>query len=460
VIADIEIGPQPGPQQDFLSTFADIAFYGGAAGGGKTFGLLLEPLRHIGNSRFGCVIFRRTYPQVTNEGGLWDESQNIYSLLDAKDKLGDLSWEFESGATVRFAHMQHEQNKKDWQGAQITLLEYDELTHFTRGQFFYMLSRNRSMCGVKPYIRATMNPVPPDDETGGWVHEFLAWYIDDDGWAIPERCGVVRWFVVVNDTLRWADSEADLRQQYPNIEPKSFTFIKSSVYDNQKLLDKDPGYIANLMALPLVDRERLLGDKERGGNWLIKPTAGKVFNRGWFEIVDAVPAGGRTVRFWDLAASEKKLAGDDPDFTASTKMKRVDDTYYILDCTEEQMDPARTDKQMKAIASQDGVSTEVRFEMEGGASGKRDMRYIVSMMAGYDIAGVRPQGDKIVRAKPLASQAEAGNVKLLKGAWNQRWLNHMHGQPDSAHDDIMDSSSGAFNILVKDKKLAGQHPGY
>jgi len=302
-----------------------------------------------------------------------------------------------------------------------------------------------------------MNPVPPDDETGGWIHEFIAWYIDEEGWAIPERSGVIRWFVVINDALRWADSEEELRQQYPDLEPKSFTFIKSSVYDNQKLLEKDPGYIANLMALPQVDRERLLGDKVRGGNWLVKPTAGKVFNKSWFEIVDAVPAGGRTVRFWDLAASEKKMAGDDPDFTASTKMKRVGDIYYILDCTEEQMDPARTDKQMKATASQDGLSTEVRFEMEGGASGKRDMRYIVSMMAGYDVVGVRPQGDKIVRAKPLASQAEAGNIKLLKGAWNQHWLNHMHGQPDLAHDDIMDSSSGAFNILVKEKKMAGQY---
>jgi predicted phage terminase large subunit-like protein len=423
----------------------------------KTWALLLEPLRHINNKDFGCVVFRRTYPQVTNPGGMWDESMSIYPLLNAKSRESDLSHEFSSGAVIRFAHMQHEQNKNDWQGAQIALIEFDELPHFKRGQFFYMLSRNRSMCGIKPYVRATMNPVPPDDETGGWIHEFLSWYIDDEGWAIPERSGAIRWFVVINDALRWADSEAELRQQYPELEPKSFTFIKSSVYDNQKLLEKDPGYIANLMALPLVDRERLLGDKVRGGNWLVKPTAGKVFNKSWFEIVDAIPAGGRTVRFWDLAASEKKMAGDDPDFTASTKMTRVGDIYYIVDCTEEQMDPARTDKQMKATASQDGVNTEVRFEMEGGASGKRDRRYIVSMLAGYDVAGVRPQGDKIVRAKPLASQAEAGNVKLLRGAWNQRWLNHMHGQPDLAHDDIMDSSSGAFNILVKTRKEADQY---
>jgi predicted phage terminase large subunit-like protein len=70
-------------------------------------------------------------------------------------------------------------------------------------------------------------------------------------------------------------------------------------------------------------------------------------------------------------------------------------------------------------------------------------------MQGYDIKGIPPQGDKIARAKPLAAQAFAGNVKLLRGAWNERWLNHMHGQPDLDHDDEMDAASGCYNELIK-----------
>jgi hypothetical protein len=66
----VRIGPQPGPQSKFLATSADIAIYGGSAGGGKTFAELLEPLRHAGNKEFGAVIFRRTTPQITNEGAL------------------------------------------------------------------------------------------------------------------------------------------------------------------------------------------------------------------------------------------------------------------------------------------------------------------------------------------------------------------------------------------------------
>lgn len=359
-----------------------------------------------------------------------------------------MQWVFKSGATVTMTHMQHEKNRADWQGAQVPLVCFDELPHFTRKQFFYMFSRGRTTSGVRPYTRASMNPTPPDDPIGGWVHEFIGWYIDEQGYAIPERSGVIRWFATINDSLRWADSREELVAQYPDSEPKSFTFIKSDVYDNKILLEKDPGYVANLKALTFVEQEQLLR-----GNWLVKPAAGKVFNRSWFEIVDAVPAGGHTVRFWDLAASEKKIAGDDPDFTADVKIKHVDGIYYVLDANEERMEPARTDTSIKNMAKQDGKTVYVRFEQEGGASGKRDSRNMVTMLDGWDIKGVRPQGDKITRAKGLAAQALAGNVKLLRGSWNERWLNHMHGQPDLAHDDLMDASAGGYNELQRISRL-------
>jgi predicted phage terminase large subunit-like protein len=271
--------------------------------------------------------------------------------------------------------------------------------------------------------------------------DFLAWWIADDGYAILDRVGKIRWMIRVNDVIIWGDTRSELTAKYPDSLPKSVTFILSTVYDNKILLEKDPGYLANLQALSLVDRERLLGDPIRGGNWKIKPSAGKVFNRSWFEIVDAVPAGGGTeVRNWDLAATERKTA----DYTASCKGKIVKGVVYILDATNEQIDPARTDTTMKNTAAQDGKAVAVRFEQEGGASGKRDSYHIVTMLAGFDVRGVAPQGDKITRAKPLAAQALAGNVKLLRGPWNDRWLNHMHGQPDLAHDDEMDAASGMY----------------
>lgn len=451
----IEIRAQAGPQETFLASQADLVIYGGAAGGGKTFALLMEPLRHVRNPRFAAVIFRRTAVQVRNPGGLWDESMRLYPLAGASPREYVLEWEFPSGASVKFSHMEHDKNRLDWQGSQIPLISFDELTHFSRDQFFYMLSRNRSTCGVRPYMRATCNPVPDDDPVGGWIHEFVGWYIGEDGYAIPERSGVVRWFAVVGDDLQWAQSAAELREMYQGSVPKSFTFIRSTVYDNQKLLQADPGYLANLMALPLVDRERLLG-----GNWKIKPSAGKVFDRAWFEVVGAAPVGGRTVRFWDLAATEKSVAKPDPDFTAGVLMRRVGDVYYVLDAIAEQASPGRTDTLMRNTASQDGQAVVVRFEREGGASGVRDARTTTAMLAGYDVRAVPPQGDKVLRAKGLAAQAEAGNVKVVRGAWNDRFLRTLHQFPDGAHDDAVDAASGAFNELVRGPvRQPGSHQG-
>lgn len=447
----IEIKPQAGPQTLFLSSSADIVIYGGAAGGGKTWGLLLEPLRHVHNGQFGAVVFRRTYRQVTQEGGMWDESGNIYPYLGARANQNDLSWHFPSGARVSFGHMQHETSKFNYKGAQIALICFDQLEDFTEGQFFYLISRNRSVSGVKPYVRGTCNPDPDS-----WLATFISWWIDEEtGFPIPERAGVLRWFVNIGGELAWSDTRDELVKKYPKIEPKSLTFIPANVHDNKILMEKDPAYLSNLQALGLVDQARLLG-----GNWKVRAEAGKVFNRGWFEIVDAVPAGGVECRFWDFASTKKEMAKDDPDFMAGVKIRKIVNEhgafYYIMDCTAFQEGPSEGDRLFVNISRQDaqqaraeGVQYLVRWEIEPGSAGIREARRLTSLLDGLDAKGVPSREEKLIRAKPLAAQAYAGNVKLIKGAWNERWLTHMHNQPEAPHDDIMDASSGAYNELLK-----------
>lgn len=446
-----EIRPQAGPQEKFLGSPADIAIFGGAAGGGKTWALLLEPLRHIENPDFGAVIFRRTFPQISQEGGMWDESAKVYPLLGATENQNDMEWKFPSGARVRFSHMQHEKTKSDFLGAQIPLIGFDQLETFTETQFFYMLGRNRSMCGVRPYVRATCNP-----DADSWLASFLAWWIAPDGYADLERAGRLRWFVRVNDRLIWADTAQELQRQFPEIPPKSVTFVPASVYDNQKLLAVDPGYVANLMALHRIDRERLLGDRKRGGNWLVRAEAGKVFNRAWFKIVDAAPAQGTTVRAWDLAATAAEVSGD-ADWTAGVKIRRGQDgRVYVMDVIHERMGPAETDQAMLNTAGQDGHVCRVRWEREGGSAGKRDQAHLARVLAGYDARAVPPQGDKVVRAKAYAAQAEAGNVSLVRGVWNEPYLRELHEFPDGAHDDQVDGSSLGYNDLAISAGAGGQ----
>lgn len=448
-VASVKLAPQPGPQTLFASTPADIAIYGGAAGGGKSFALLLEPIRHYDNPRFGCVIFRRNTTQVRNEGGLWDESMNLYPLLKAKPIESVLEWEFPNpfipgkpGARVKFSHLEHEKTVLDWQGSQIAFIGFDELTHFSEKQFFYMLSRSRSTCGVKPYIRATTNP-----DTDSWVRAFIDWWIGPDGFPIPERSGVIRWFIRINDELIWADSREAIFELYgngPDILPKSVTFISASVQDNQILLKKDPGYLANLHALPRVERMRLLG-----GNWNIRVAAGTLFRREWMEVVDAVPSGWiSAVRYWDRAATKVSPTSPDPDWTRGLKMyKYPNGKCLVVDLRSIRDTPSKVETLVKTTASHDSNYVRIYGEQDPGSAGVADANNFVTMLAGYDVRTTRPTQNKVVRARPVSAQAEVGNIQVLRAPWNEEFFTELENFPDGGHDDIVDVFSGAFNEL-------------
>ncbi len=430
-----QIRPQPGPQSKFLSSSADITVYGGAAGGGKTWGLLMEPVRHKDVPGFGAVVFRRTYPQIMAQGGLWDASAKVYPLAGAVPRVSDCEWRFPSGARVKFAHLQHEKNIFDWQGSEIPLIEFDELTHFTEQQFFYLLSRNRSMCGVRPYVRATCNP-----DADSWVAELLAWWIDQEtGQPVADRAGVLRWFVRINDRLEWADSRGELEARYPDIPPKSVSFVPAKLSDNQALMAADPGYLANLLALPMVDRERLLG-----GNWKIKPAAGLIFNRAWFKVVEASPVEASRCRYWDKAGT-----AEGGDWTAGVKMARdFNGIYYVEHVVRGQWSSMHRNQVMQETARQDGPSCCQKVEQEGGSGGKESAEISVRELAGYDVRAERVTGDKLTRARPFSAQAEAGNVRIVSGEWNAVYLDELHAFPTGKHDDQVDGSSGAFNHLA------------
>jgi predicted phage terminase large subunit-like protein len=456
--------PQPGAQELFLKSRADIVIYGGAAGGGKSYALLLEPLRHVlTNPQFNAVFFRRTTTQVRNPGGLWDESVKIYSgLPNAQPLQTVLEWKFAGGGKVKFAHLEHENTVNDWQGSQIPLIIFDELCHFSRAQFWYLLSRNRSMCGVRPYVRASCNP-----DADSWVAEFIAWWIDQQtGLPIPARAGVLRWFIRVGETLVWGDSPADLpEQRAPDgqiVPPKSLTFVPAKLSDNAALMAADPNYYANLMALPLVERERLLG-----GNWKIRPSAGLYFQRSWVEVVDAVPAGLTVCRGWDLAATPE-TGSNDPDWTSGTKIgKSQDGIFYVLDQTWLRGTPQAVQSLILNTASQDSTSVTISIPQDPGQAGKSQAIDYVRRLAGYKVeASVEPRNlasdnptpsksaAKITRFSPFSAQAEGGNVKILRGNWNGRYFDELEGFPDGAHDDSADSTSRAFNHLTAAPKPA------
>ena len=409
---DKEIRPQPGPQEAFLSSPADVVIYGGAAGGGKTYGMLLDALHYTHVQGFGAVFFRKNHNQIFSEGGLWDTSLDLYTgLPNAVPVLGRCQWKFmnQKGRTcskVSFKHIERDLDLGKWQGSQICALYFDELTHFSEKTFFYMFSRNRSLCGVKPYTRASCNPDPDS-----WVAKFIEWWIDPKtGYAIPERSGVIRWFIRIEEVIHWADTREELWERFnlttktERDKPKSVTFIAASVYDNKLLLEKDPGYLANLEAMALVERERLLH-----GNWKIKAAAGLFFKRTQLgKRLDAVPTDVvRWVRCWDLAASEKTQKGD-PAYTAGVLMgKRSNGRYIIADVVNRQMAASDVRKTILMTAQMDRDKygdVRIRLPQDPGQAGKEQAESYIKFLSGFNVTTELESGSKATRAEPMAAQ--------------------------------------------------------
>jgi predicted phage terminase large subunit-like protein len=409
----------------------------------NTFGLLLEAIRHKDVAGFGAMIFRRESVQITSEGGLWDTASSVYPMVGGRPfRSPRLGFTF-GKAKVTFGHLTRDLDVLNYQGAQIALIGFDELTHFSRYQFFYMLSRNRSTCGVRPYVRATTNP-----DADSWVAELIDWWIDPrTGFPIPDRAGVVRWFVRVDDCLHWGDSPKELAERHDvsPIEAKSLTFIPAKVTDNPILMRSDPGYQSNLKALSRVERERLLE-----GNWRIRPAAGMYFPRHAVNLIDSVPCGvTMTVRSWDLAATERSESNPKPSATAGVKIGRMENgRFVVLHATQLFEQAHKVRSAILALAAQDGFQTRVTIPQDPGQAGKDQSRSLVSSLAGYPVAIRRPSRDKVTRAEPFAAQWQAGNVDIVRGPWNGSFLDELEAFPDGVNDDQVDAAADAFAELL------------
>lgn len=265
-----------------MATPADICVFGGQAFGGKTYALLLDLARWHMLPNYKGVVFRRTGPQITQQGGLWDESQNIFPLLGAASKVSDLRYRFPAGGNVGMLACQYARDAINYKGLQADVMAFDQLEDLEAKAFFYLISRNRGSSGIKPYIRATANPQP------GWLAEFLQWWWDPNtGYPIPERDGKLRWMVRLDDQLYWGDSREEMLARWPDrdpaeVDPKSVTFIRATADDNPIGLARNPGYKATINAMRHVDKERL-----GRGNWLIRDDDGAEFPAEYFMDVYA-----------------------------------------------------------------------------------------------------------------------------------------------------------------------------
>lgn len=176
---------------------------------------------------------------------------------------------------------------------------------------------------------------------------------------------------------------------------------------------------------------------------------GGMFQRGWFEIVEQAPSRMRRVRYWDLAATEPKK-GSDPDWTVGALVGAKDGIYYICDMRRTRSTPKAVEDLIKQTAELDGRDIDIWMEQEPGSSGVNTIdHYARRVLKGFSFRGRRATGPKALRANPVSAAAEAGNVKLVRGAWNADFLDEVEVFPNGAHDDQADAVSGGFEALTK-----------
>ena len=265
-LVDVENPERPTPQRMAFESAADVLLYGGSAGGGKTD--LLCGVAVTEHTR--SIIFRREYRQLS---AVVDRIHQIRRTRKGYSSHPEHRWLLGEERVIRLGGVQHVGDEIAYQGQPHDLYGFDELPQFAESQFRYLITWNRSTKdGQRCRVICTANP--PDTDEGEWIIKYWAPWLDDNH-PNPAVPGELRWF---NSNADGEDTEVDgpepVEIDGESYEPRSRTFIPSSVEDNPFLMAS--GYRATLQALPEPLRSQMLrGDFTAGRSdnpWQVIPS--------------------------------------------------------------------------------------------------------------------------------------------------------------------------------------------
>lgn len=218
-------------QQAFIDSQAFETLFGGAAGGGKSYGQLVDGLLYaLKYPKSKQIIFRTTFADL--EKSLIRTSMDLYPLSIADYNSSKHTWKFKNGSIVDFGYIQYEKDVYQYQSAEYDVIRFDELTHFTEFMYTYMISRCR---GANPYPKCIKSSTNPGGVGHNWVKER---FIDIGAPNVIHTC------------------------KLETGETTTRIFIPSLVQDNKFMLTYDPDYIKRLDALPEKERRAL-----KYGDW-------------------------------------------------------------------------------------------------------------------------------------------------------------------------------------------------
>lgn len=417
----------PTPKQTaFMLLDNKEAFYGGAAGGGKSDCLLMCGLQHVDIKGYSGIIFRKSYADLVKPGALIDRSKEwLFRFPDVRWVDKEKKFEFlrkygphtEVVSILQFGYLENDNDRLNYQGGEYQFIGFDELTHMSETCYRYMFSRMRRLIGTDVPLRMRGASNPPDDGGGQWVYD---------------------------------------RFVNPKTRSSKAIFVPAGLNDNP-FLDKE-AYLESLNELDPVTRARL-----RDGVWTIT-RKGNMFKRDWFETVDIAPQNRTIVRGYDMAATDpekaKKKYHGDPDYTVGARVSRHRDMYLIEDIERLRKNPAETQKKQQEVAESDTRRVKILMEQEPGSAGVISIQhYQDDVFKGYDFESTRATGSKIERANPVSALAEKGKIKILRGCRNiDEFFNEAEAFPGGAHDDIVDAISLAIGYLMTLPDSTGQIP--
>jgi predicted phage terminase large subunit-like protein len=399
-------------------------FFGGAAGGGKSDALLMAALQYVDVPHYNAVLFRRSYADLSLPGALLDRAREWLGETDAHYNDREHTWNFpkvrpcdihdgkdgragsgcEAGGSLTFGYLQTDRQKYRYQSADFQFIGFDELTQFSESMYTYLFSRLRKERSLKVPLRMRAGSNP-----GGFGHEWVK-----------------------------------TRFITPATRRPDAVFVPSKIDDNPSL-DREE-YLTALAQLDPITRARMLA-----GDWDIQDEG--MFKARWFNWADVRPAGARVrwVRYWDLAATPA-TPDSDPDWTAGALVAIDVSTaqWWIADIVRDRLNSNGVERLVHATAERDGRAVPVMIEQEPGAAGKSLINYYARyVLPGWNVRGSRPVHDKPTRAGPVASQAEAGNLYMVRAQWNSSFIDEAEGFPYGQHDDQIDAVSGGFAVLTQ-----------
>lgn len=457
-------------QAEFLALEVEEAFYGGAAGGGKSDAALMAALRYVDVPNYSAAIFRRTKPDLVKPGAILDRAHKWLAGTSAKwcGENDGHGYRFPSGAFLHFGYATNFSELVDrYQGPEFQHIGVDELTQWEEKSYRYLFSRLRRLkdAQVPICMRGYGNP-------GGRGHKWVKE-------RFVEHARHARGTRAKDDIkARKGGHEMPAPRLYTsppspealevaallNRRPQGAVFVPAFAQDNAAL--DVAQYRAQLVQLTVAEREML-----EHGNWDADTGSG-LFKAEYFQYADAPPPGLRWIRYWDLAATKQRPDfKNDPDWTAGAKMaleyipltpeesalpakqreevKRLKYRVWIADMRHFREDPGETEQRVAATTKQDGFGVVVIFEQEPGASGKTTVHnYKTGVCFGFAVEGYPKTGPKEAYWKPLSAQASAKNVTLIRGPWNQAFVDELTalGTP-GVHDDQADAAGTGLAIL-------------